>query len=76
MSLIRVNDVSIYYEERGTGESIVCVHGMSSSAAVWGDAVDESTWCRGTCRGTVPGPVLRSHVSGMTASVERGVPRV
>lgn len=41
MSIARVNGVSLYYEERGAGEPIVCIHGMSSSAAVWGDAVDE-----------------------------------
>jgi pimeloyl-ACP methyl ester carboxylesterase len=41
MSVARVNGVSLYYEERGAGAPIVCIHGMSSSAAVWGDAVDE-----------------------------------
>jgi esterase len=41
MSVVQVNGVELYYEERGVGEPIVCIHGMSSSAAVWGDAVDE-----------------------------------
>jgi pimeloyl-ACP methyl ester carboxylesterase len=41
MSAIRVNGVELYYEERGAGAPIVCIHGTSSSAAVWGDAVDE-----------------------------------
>lgn len=36
-----VNGVSLYYEEHGTGEPILCIHGTSSSAAVWGDAVGE-----------------------------------
>jgi pimeloyl-ACP methyl ester carboxylesterase len=37
----RVNGVSLYYEEHGTGEPIVCLHGAGSSAAVWSDAVTE-----------------------------------
>ncbi len=37
----RVNGVSLYYEEHGTGEPIVCLHGAGSSAAVWSDAVAE-----------------------------------
>jgi esterase len=41
MSVVHVNGVELYYEERGAGEPIVCIHGTSSSAAVWGDAVDE-----------------------------------
>ena len=31
----------LYYEEHGTGEPIVCLHGAGSSAAVWSDAVAE-----------------------------------
>jgi len=38
---IRVNGVSLYYEEHGTGEPILCLHGAGSSAAVWSDAVSE-----------------------------------
>ncbi|MGH3006572.1 MAG: alpha/beta fold hydrolase [Gaiellaceae bacterium] len=41
MSEIRVNDVSLYYEERGAGEPILCIHGTGSSAAFWADALDE-----------------------------------
>jgi esterase len=41
MPEVRVNGVSLYHEEHGAGEPIVCIHGTSSSAAVWGDAVDE-----------------------------------
>jgi len=38
---LRVNGVSLYYEEHGAGEPIVCLHGAGSSAAVWSDAVAE-----------------------------------
>jgi esterase len=41
MAEVRANGVSLYYEEHGVGEPIVCIHGTSSSAAVWGDAVQE-----------------------------------
>ena len=37
MPTIRVNDVSLYYEEYGTGESILCIHGTGSSTALWRD---------------------------------------
>lgn len=40
MSEIQVNGTSLYYEEHGTGEPIVGIHGTSSSAAVWADAVE------------------------------------
>lgn len=36
-----MNGVSLYYEEHGSGTPILCIHGTSSSAAVWGDAVGE-----------------------------------
>jgi esterase len=35
---VAVNGVSLYYEEHGAGEPIVCIHGTSGSAAAWGDA--------------------------------------
>jgi esterase len=38
---IRVNGVALYYEEHGSGEPILCIHGIGSSAAVWGDAAAE-----------------------------------
>src|SRR5919108_6437820 len=41
MSEISVNGVSLYYEEHGAGEPIVCIHGTGSSAVMWADAVDE-----------------------------------
>ena len=40
MSEIRVNGVSLYYEEHG-GEPIVGVHGGGSSAAMWVEAAPE-----------------------------------
>jgi len=39
MPEIRVNGVSLYYEEHGSGEPILCIHGTGSSAAIWEDAV-------------------------------------
>ena len=41
MSEIRANGVSLYYEERGVGEPILCIHGTGSSAAFWADAAAE-----------------------------------
>jgi pimeloyl-ACP methyl ester carboxylesterase len=41
MSEIRVNAVSLYYEEHGAGEPIVCIHGTGSSSALWVDAAAE-----------------------------------
>lgn len=41
MSEIRVNGVSLYYEEHGAGEPIVCIHGTGSSSVLWSDAADE-----------------------------------
>ena len=41
MSEIRVNGVSLYYEEHGAGEPIVGIHGTGSSAAFWSDAAAE-----------------------------------
>jgi pimeloyl-ACP methyl ester carboxylesterase len=37
MSEIRVNGVSLYYEEYGIGEPILCIHGTGSSTALWRD---------------------------------------
>lgn len=36
-----MNGVSLYHEEHGAGEPILCVHGTGSSAAIWSDAVAE-----------------------------------
>jgi esterase len=41
MSEIRVNGVTLYYEELGAGEPILCIHGTGSSAAFWADATRE-----------------------------------
>jgi esterase len=41
MSEVRVNGVSLYYEEHGVGEPILCIHGTGSSAAFWADAAEE-----------------------------------
>jgi esterase len=38
MSELPVNGVSIYYEDHGSGEPILCIHGTGSSAALWVDA--------------------------------------
>jgi pimeloyl-ACP methyl ester carboxylesterase len=35
MSEIRVDDVSLYYEEHGSGEPILCIHGTGSSTTLW-----------------------------------------
>jgi pimeloyl-ACP methyl ester carboxylesterase len=36
MSEAHVNGVRLYYEQRGAGAPILCIHGTSSSAMVWG----------------------------------------
>jgi pimeloyl-ACP methyl ester carboxylesterase len=41
VSEIRVNGVSLYYEEHGQGEPILCIHGTGSSAVLWVDAAVE-----------------------------------
>lgn len=41
MSEIRVNGVSLYYEEHGTGEPILCIHGTGSSSVLWSEAAVE-----------------------------------
>jgi pimeloyl-ACP methyl ester carboxylesterase len=38
---IRANGVSLYYEEHGTGDAIVGLHGAGSSAVFWADAAPE-----------------------------------
>jgi pimeloyl-ACP methyl ester carboxylesterase len=38
---IVANRVSLYYEEHGAGEPIVCIHGTLSSARLWRDAAAE-----------------------------------
>ncbi len=38
MSELNVNGVSLYYEEHGAGEPILCIHGTGSSSVLWSDA--------------------------------------
>jgi pimeloyl-ACP methyl ester carboxylesterase len=38
---LRVNGIGLYYEEHGSGEAIVGLHGGGSSAAMWAGAVPE-----------------------------------
>jgi esterase len=41
MGEVHVNGVRLYYEERGQGDPIVCIHGTASSAMVWRPAAIE-----------------------------------
>ena len=41
MPEVRANGVTLYYEEHGSGEPIVCIHGTGSSALLWSDAALE-----------------------------------
>jgi esterase len=36
----RVNGVTLYYEEHGAGEPILCIHGTGSSSVLWADAAE------------------------------------
>jgi pimeloyl-ACP methyl ester carboxylesterase len=38
---LRANGVSLHYEEHGTGDSILCLHGTGSSSVLWTDAAIE-----------------------------------
>jgi len=40
-SRLSVNGVSLYYEEHGAGEPILCIHGTGSSSVLWSDAAHE-----------------------------------
>lgn len=39
MPHVLANDVRLHYEKVGAGAPILCIHGTSSSALVWGDAL-------------------------------------
>lgn len=39
MPHVLANGVRLYFEETGSGRPILCIHGTSSSARVWGDAL-------------------------------------
>jgi pimeloyl-ACP methyl ester carboxylesterase len=41
MPEVRVNDVSLYFEQHGAGDPIVALHGAGSSAAMWVEAAAE-----------------------------------
>jgi len=71
MPIVKVNGIDLYYEEHGTGMPIVVIHGTSSSALVWGDAVHELA-ARGRCvvydrrgcfRSQRPEPYVRTDVA-------------
>lgn len=42
MPEVRANGIRLYYEEHGSGEPILCIHGTSSSAMVWREAAIEA----------------------------------
>ena len=41
MPRVHANGIDIYYEQRGEGAPILCIHGTSSSALVWEDAAKD-----------------------------------
>lgn len=41
MSELRVRDVTLYYEERGAGTPILCIHGTGGSTGGWGGTLDK-----------------------------------
>jgi pimeloyl-ACP methyl ester carboxylesterase len=71
MPEVRVNGIYLYYEQHGEGTPLLCIHGTSSSALVWGDAVKELAGhgrCivydrRGSFRSQRPEPYETSDVS-------------
>jgi pimeloyl-ACP methyl ester carboxylesterase len=66
----QVNGVNLYYEEHGTGAPILLIHGTSSSALVWGSAVEPLARLgrvivydrRGCTRSQRPEPYLTTSV--------------
>ena len=66
-----VNGVRLAYEERGSGDPILCIHGAGSSTQLWADAVDELAELgrviaydrRGCSRSERPEPYERTSVS-------------
>lgn len=71
MAETHVNGIRPYYEERGEGAPIACIHGGGSSAVMWGDAVKElarlgrviSYDRRGCARSERPEPYERTTVT-------------
>jgi pimeloyl-ACP methyl ester carboxylesterase len=68
---IQLPDIRLYYEEHGAGDPILCIHGTSSSAMVWGAAVAELARFgrvivydrRGCSRSQRPEPYVTTSVS-------------
>jgi esterase len=66
-----VNGIRLYYEERGEGAPIACIHGGGSSAVLWGEAVEELARLgrviaydrRGCTRSERPKPYERTRVA-------------
>lgn len=66
-----VNGIRLYYEQRGEGVPIACIHGGGSSALLWSDAVEElgrlgrviSYDRRGCGRSERPEPYERTSVA-------------
>jgi esterase len=71
MPEIQLPTIRLYYEEHGTGDPILCIHGTSSSAMIWGRAVEELARLgrvivydrRGCTRSQRPQPYLTTSVS-------------
>jgi esterase len=67
----RINGVRLYYEEHGSGEPILCIHGAGSSALVWSEAVARLAQLgrviaydrRGCARSERPQPYERTSVT-------------
>lgn len=66
-----VNGIRLHYQERGEGIPIACIHGLGSSAVMWGDAVEAlarlgraiSYDRRGCARSQRPEPYERTTVA-------------
>jgi pimeloyl-ACP methyl ester carboxylesterase len=71
MPQIQLPAIRLYYEEHGAGDPILCIHGTSSSAMVWGAAVEALARLgrvivydrRGCSRSQRPRPYLTTTVS-------------
>lgn len=74
MAHVTANGVRLYVEEHGSGAPILCVHGTSSSALVWGSAVEKLAELghviaydrRGCTRSERPGPYELTSVAEHT----------
>jgi esterase len=67
---LSANPVRLYYEERGNGPPILCIHGAGGTALAWADAVDKLARLgrviaydrRGCARSERPQPYARTSV--------------